>query len=93
MKKYLSALICGTMIFASSAISVHGVNYIESYDVNHDNKVTSSDVAYISKILSGLAKPTSIDNLDVNGNGIVDEIDLRTVLYYLLGQKTTTVFE
>ena len=93
MKKVLYAMICSTLIFALSALPVNGVNYIESYDVNHDNKVTSSYVAYLAKILSGLAKPTSVDNLDVNGNGIVDELDLRTVLYYLLGQKTTTVFE
>lgn len=68
MKKVLYAMICSTLIFASSALPVNGVNYIESYDVNHDNKVTSSDVAYLAKILSGLAKPTSVDNLDVNGN-------------------------
>ena len=89
----MSVLSCSILTAVSLVMPVQGVGYIASYDLNHDNKVTSSDVAYISKILSGLAKPTSVDNLDANGNGIVDEIDLKTILYYLLGQKTTTVFE
>lgn len=93
MRKKIFAAALSGMMALSMSINVNAVNYVPEYDVNHDNVVAASDLAYMSKILTGKAKPTSIDNLDVNGNGIVDEIDVRTVLYYILGLTTTTTMQ
>ncbi|MDE5648800.1 MAG: hypothetical protein K2I33_02720 [Oscillospiraceae bacterium] len=93
MKKYLSALICGTVIFASSALSVHGVNYIENYDINKDGYVNSTDIVVFNKILIGAVQSNDLKKIDVNNNGVIDELDKRTSTAYILGFDVTITME
>ncbi|MGN1481392.1 dockerin type I domain-containing protein [Porcipelethomonas sp.] len=86
VKKVLISGIAVCTLACSMAIQANAVTYVAKYDVNHDNVVNVRDVAYINRILQGTAKPTSIDNLDANGNGVVDDIDMQTILYHVTGK-------
>lgn len=93
IKKVLITSIAACALVCSMATTVNAVTYVASYDVNHDNVVNVRDVAYINRVLQGQAKPTSIDNLDANGNGIVDDIDMQTILYHVTGKTPVMIMQ
>ena len=62
-------------------------DYIMEYDVNMDNAVNIRDVVYINRILMGQGIASNPEFLDVNGNGIADEVDSKMILYYITGKS------
>lgn len=93
MKKFLSTFICSTLAFVSLAIPVHGLNYIERYDINKDGYVNSVDAVVFNKILIGAVRANDLKSIDVNENGIIDELDRKTLLAYILGLDVTITME
>ena len=81
VKKKLAALLAAaTMLSGVSLLPASAT----SYDVNNDGSVNSSDSLFLYKYLIGLQDVTDVSKLDVNGNHIVDTIDLEclnTVIY------------
>lgn len=93
MKKFLSTFICSILAFVSLAIPVHGLNYIERYDINKDGYVNSVDAVVFNKILIGAVRANDLKSIDVNENGIIDELDRKTLLAYILGLDVTITME
>lgn len=87
-RKILSAVIALLTLTANSiCMNVSAYEYIEDYDVNMDYQVNIRDVVFINKILSGMAKASYPEFLDLNGNGIADEVDSKMILYYITGKN------
>lgn len=93
MKKALYAMICGTVLFASSALPVHSVNYIENYDINKDGYINSTDIVVFNKILIGAVQSNDLKKIDVNNNGVIDELDKKTLTAYILGFDVTITMQ
>ncbi|MGN0612339.1 MAG: dockerin type I domain-containing protein [Porcipelethomonas sp.] len=86
-KKTVATLITIIATFSSTYATVGAYEYVMDYDVNMDYSVNVRDVVYINKILSGQCKASNPEYLDVNGNGIADEVDSRIILYYITGKS------
>ncbi len=90
MRRVLSGIVAtATLLLSSIYTTVCAYDYIEAYDVNMDYSVNIRDVVYINRILLGQGKASNPEYLDVNGNGIADEIDSRMILYYVTGKNFT----
>ena len=93
MNKLLKTLIAGVsaLTMCISAMPLSASAATTSYkkgDVNGDGIVNSSDVLAIKKFLNGnlAAKDGAMaERLDVNLNGIVDQIDMSTIKNIVLG--------
>lgn len=89
-------------IFAAiSALAVMSVGSVSnvaavaptSYDINGDGLVNSADAVSISTALAGQWQPTDISTLDANQNGVVDDLDRLSVVWYvsMIGNPTITM--
>ncbi len=87
LKKVTATIL--TVIVAVGCVftTVGAYDYIMEYDVNMDYAVNIRDVVYINRILMGQGIASNPEYLDVNGNGIADEIDSKTILYYITGKS------
>jgi hypothetical protein len=79
--------LCLTIAISSISMNVQAYEYVEEYDVNMDYSVNVRDVVYISRALTGKIIATNPEFLDVNGNGIADEVDMKIILYYISGKN------
>lgn len=79
--------LCLTIAISSISMNVQAYEYVEEYDVNMDYSVSVRDVVYISRALTGKIIATNPEFLDVNGNGIADEVDMKIILYYISGKN------
>ena len=79
--------LCLTIAISSISMNAQAYEYVEEYDVNMDYSVNVRDVVYISRALTGKIIATNPEFLDVNGNGIADEVDMKIILYYISGKN------
>ncbi len=84
MKNWIKRILCSFVavnisVFTSSSITTNAA----VTDPDGDGVITVNDAVYIGQYLSGRICPTDIARLDFDGNGIVSEMDLRTVILYL----------
>lgn len=91
-KRFIAAVSAAVVICVSSAVSV-SATAPAGYDINGDGTVSVSDVVYINQALMGKWKPTDISVLDVNQNGVVDDLDRMSIMAYvsMIGIATITM--
>lgn len=70
-----------------------GVKCSGGYDVNGDGFVNISDAVAINMALIGNWKPSDLSDIDVNQNGVVDDLDRTSIMAYvtMVGILTITM--
>lgn len=83
-KRFFAAVSAAVMLGACSLSSVSAELVApDSYDVNSDGRVNISDAVLINTALGGQWRPSDMSWLDVNGNGIVDNLDYMSIVAYV----------
>lgn len=91
LKKVLTAGLAGIITAVSATCSVSALTPPSSYDVTGDGTVNISDVVAINLFLSGSHTSTNVSRFDANQNGIVDELDSKSVMAYCMETGIPTI--
>ena len=82
-KKVLSFLLSGAM--TATAFSAMPASAATTPDPNGDGVIDISDAVYIMQYLVGLFEPTDLSKLDVDGNGLISQMDATYAGLYEIG--------
>lgn len=84
-KKAVSFILAGIMAVMSCGSMPSSAYTRDDMDVNGDKVVSIADVVLIMQYLKGTHEPADLSRYDVNGNGIVGEIDAYIIQLYDIG--------
>lgn len=90
LKKTLVVISAGMATAACLAVNV-SATAPAGYDINGDGTVSVSDAVYLNQALMGKWKPTDLAVLDVNQNGVVDDLDRMSIMAYVTMIGTATI--
>ena len=90
IKRMVAAALTVAMIGTCSIANV-SASAPASYDINKDGIVNISDAVAIELALVGNWAPSDLSTLDVNGNGVVDDLDRMSVMAYVMMIGTPTI--
>lgn len=90
--KRIFTCISVAVIIAVSAMNV-SATAPAGYDVNNDGYVNIADVVAISMVLNGASRASNNVVIDVNNNGVVDQLDYLSVMAYvsMIGNVSITM--
>ncbi len=91
-KRFIAAVFVAMVIGVCSAANV-SATAPANYDVNGDGVVNISDAVAINMALTGNWKPSDLSDIDVNQNGVVDDLDRMSIMAYvaMIGTPTITM--
>ncbi len=92
-RKLFATLSSFAIVMGISMCNVSALTAPNSYDINNDGAINISDVVSINMALIGSWKPTNILTLDANQNGIIDNLDSKAIMSYvvMIGIPTITM--
>lgn len=82
IKKKLSVI---SLAIAITAVALQPTTAFALTDPNGDGDRSVSDAVYIAQYLNGTCEPVNISALDFDGNGVISEMDYRSVMLYVVG--------
>lgn len=89
-KRFIAVVSAVVMIGACSAVNV-SATVPAGYDINGDGVVNISDAVAINMALTGEWNPSDLSDIDVNQNGVVDDLDRMSIMAYVMMIGTPTI--
>lgn len=93
LKKVLAVVSTAVAVIVGTMSGASALNAPAGYDVNGDGFVNISDAVAINMALIGNWKPSDLSDIDVNQNGVVDDLDRTSIMAYvtMVGILTITM--
>lgn len=82
IRKKLSAI---SLSIAMTAVALQPTTAFALSDSNGDGVRNTADAVYISLYLEGKSEPVNLSALDFDGNGVISQMDYKSVMLYVLG--------